>query len=487
MCTTIGRSNEAKFPGGGPGAKPAGGVPGSEAARIMRGSAHGCDPERFFAKEGVDPLTHAFDAKIAVHPGMGGTPVASDKRDAVLADVLGAARTGNSVAYIHVPFCETHCLYCGFFRAGYKSGESRVFTDALLRELALWRGAPAQEGGPIHAVYFGGGTPTALEAADLRRLIRGVRDTLPLANDCEITVEGRSSNLTEELIEACLDGGANRFSLGVQSFDTAIRQAMGRRSTREELFERLSLLQSYNQAAVVVDLIYGFPKQTMDLWLADIAAAQSLDLDGADCYQLNIYKSSPLGRAIENGTLPAGAGLPQQARMFAAGVAAMDRGFYRRLSVSHWGRTPRERNLYNQYVKGGAHCLAFGPGSGGMLHGHAYFSTPEYGTWLAAVAEGRKPLAMLLRPGPGERFFRSVAENMEQARLEISRLEKAFTVPLGPLLRPLLAQWERAGLVAMRGENCLLTIAGQFWQVNLTQLLMEYCSVRLREYLSGNS
>lgn len=477
MQTTAEYSGGTKAPGG-PGARTTG-MPDSEAVRFMQGAARKDDPSRFFAREGVDPLTQAFDGKIAVHPGMGGEAVPQGEKDAVLGTLLQTERAGKTVAYIHVPFCETHCLYCGFFRSGYKVEQSRAFTDALLRELAFWQGAPAQESDPIHAVYFGGGTPTALEPEDLRRLLRGVREVLPLANDCEITVEGRSSNLTEERIEACLEGGANRFSLGVQSFHTGIRQAMGRRSTKEELLERLALLQSYNQAAVVVDLIYGFPMQTMDVWLEDIATAQSLDLDGADCYQLNTYANSPLGRAIESGKLPAGADVPSQARMFEAGVAAMEGAFYRRLSISHWGRTPRERNIYNQYVKGGAHCLAFGPGGGGSLHGHFYFNMPDYGAWLAAVNAGRKPVAMLLKPGPNAGLFKAVTENMEQARLEIPRLERTFKVPLGRALHPLLDQWERAGLVGKSGESRVLTLAGQFWQVNLTQLLMEYCGSRL--------
>ena len=96
---------------------------------------------------------------------------------------------------------------------------------------------------------------------------------LPLANDCEITVEGRLSNFGPDKMEACFEGGANRFSLGVQSFDTEIRQAMGRVSDRDTLIRQLQLLQSYDQAAVIVDLTYGFPMQTMDRWLADIATA----------------------------------------------------------------------------------------------------------------------------------------------------------------------------------------------------------------------
>lgn len=83
-------------------------------------------------------------------------------------------------------------------------------------------------------------------------------------------------------MEAALAGGANRFSLGVQSFDTKIRQAVGRRSDKETLIRQLEKLMSYDQAAVVIDLIYGFPFQTLETWKEDLRIGRELNLDGID-------------------------------------------------------------------------------------------------------------------------------------------------------------------------------------------------------------
>ena len=446
----------------------------SEQERVGQPSVPAEGLERYFAREGVDPLPYAFEGKIAVHPGLGGSGVEKQDFEATLEPLLAEPRTGKTVAYIHVPFCETHCLYCGFYNKAYREDESRIYADALIQELRLWRGRPGQDAGPVHAVYMGGGTPTALQAGDLRRILKEVRAVLPLANDCEITVEGRLSNFGPDKMEACFEGGANRFSLGVQSFDTEIRQAMGRVSDRDTLIRQLQLLQSYDQAAVIVDLIYGFPMQTMDRWLADIATAQSLKLDGADCYQLNVYRNTPLAKAIESGRLPAGADVPMQSAMFAAGVKAMQKGFYRRLSISHWARTSRERNLYNLYVKGRAHCLAFGPGAGGNLDGFFYLNQSDYRAWQEEVRAGRKPIAMLFRPFPQGKLFKAIAEGMEQGWLDMPGLEAAYGIPLGEVWKPVLEQWERAGLVERDGAFIVLTLAGQFWQVNLSQLLLDY-------------
>ncbi len=430
--------------------------------------------DKYFAREGVDPLSQAFEGKIAVHPGVGGGMVAPEKVAERLDALLDTPRCGDSVAYVHVPFCETHCLYCGFYNRGYSREESARYTDTLLRELRLWEGRAAQQEGPVHAVYLGGGTPTALEAKDLERLLKGIRSALPLANDCEITVEGRLHNFGPEKMEACFAGGANRFSLGVQSFNTKIRQLMGRLASREEVFRRLELLKSYNQAAVIVDLIFGFPMQSMDVWLDDIAAACSANLDGMDCYQLNVYGQTPLGRAIREGKIPPAADIPMQSAMFAAGVETLQKAFYRRLSLTHWARTSRERNLYNLKVKGSANCLAFGPGAGGNLAGWFYLNQSSYQKWQDMVNEGRKPAMMLMRPDARFYFYRAVAAAMEQGWLDMAALEQTYGVQMRSVLQPLLEQWQRAGLVSLQGSVMVLTLAGQFWQVNLSQLMQDF-------------
>ena len=313
----------------------------------------------YFAKEGVDPLTQAFDRKKTVHPGGMGRPIPQAQQADLLTMLVSHGRKGKSAAYIHVPFCQTRCLYCGFFNKGFNESESALYTDSLIRELQLWSDQPVQQQGPVHAVYFGGGTPTALEAPDLKRLLTAVSQYLPLANDCEITMEGRVFNFGTNKIETCLAGGVNRFSIGVQTFDTALRQSMKRVDERETVIDMLSNLNAYDEAAVVIDLIYGFPNQTMALWEEDIRTFLSLNLDGIDLYQLNIFQNTPLFSAIQQEKLPAGLDVPTRARMYARGCEILAENQYRRLSVNHWGRATRERNIYNHLMRSPSHCLAF--------------------------------------------------------------------------------------------------------------------------------
>lgn len=420
-----------------------------------------------------DPLVNAFPESIDIHPGLQSSPISPGQVQSKLSELTSRKRTRRTVAYINVPYCETRCLYCLFYIKPYRNkDESRSYADTLIKELQLWADKPIQQDEPVHAVYFGGGTPTALEAADIERVIKAVRQYLPLANDCEITYEGRLSGFDSDKMNAAVQGGANRFSLGVQTFDTKVRQAVGRRSTKEQLISQLSKLTSFNQAAVVIDLIYGFPYQTMETWKEDLAISRELNLDGVDCYQLRVFERSPLHKYIANGKLPAGPNHELRGQMFKEAVESMREAGWSRLSISHWASNTRERNFYNYYAKTRSDCLAYGPGAGGNIDGYSYMMDRTPDAWKKSIEEGIKPISMMLEPAPHWQLCRAVAEQLELNYLNISKLAEEFSPRLFSILEPLAENWTEAGLLTSLGSRSELTVAGQFWQGRMNQHLL---------------
>ena len=139
---------------------------------------------KFKATISDNPLRDAFDSKVTVHPHTGGHPLLGEEARQVIETQHDRPRSGTGLAYLHIPFCETRCLYCLFYQNPLHEGASQRYTDLLIKELQLWADKAAQQTSPIHAVYFGGGTPTALEAKDIYRLVNAVKTYLPLANDC---------------------------------------------------------------------------------------------------------------------------------------------------------------------------------------------------------------------------------------------------------------------------------------------------------------
>jgi oxygen-independent coproporphyrinogen-3 oxidase len=432
------------------------------------------DSFSLFPRKVDDPLRHGYEKKVAIHAGMGGVPVARADLDRVFAGMTALPRKGKATAYVHTPFCESRCVYCGFFRLSYREEYSAPFVDALISELAQDADSAAVRSGPIQALYFGGGTPTCLAATDLERLIRAARTYLPLANDCEITVEGRIFHFDEEKMEACLGGGANRFSLGVQTFDTGLRQALGRVSDKEEVIRSLTRLRDMDSASVVIDLIFGLPGQTLDDWEWEVRTFLSLALDGVDLYQLNVHPHSLLERRLRENSIAPVAGVPEQAEMFARGVEIMEQAGARRLSNAHWGTSLRERNIYNVYSKSRFDCLAYGPGAGGMLHGHGYFIEPDYSAYMKARLCSRKPVAHIVMPPPYMDIARAVIPQMEQGYLHLGQVEKSTGIAARTLFAPLVRRYVECGMMQRKEELAVLTPAGQFWHVNLTQGLIEW-------------
>ncbi|MDZ8118158.1 heme anaerobic degradation radical SAM methyltransferase ChuW/HutW [Pontiella agarivorans] len=421
-----------------------------------------------------DPIHGAFDRKYGVHAGMsGGSAVTENPADLFFQCLENTADTNApAMAYLHVPFCCTRCLFCGFYAETTEPTAIASYTDAVVRDIELTGSVLRHTGRKLSAVYFGGGTPTDLQADELDKLIRTIRRELPLTDDCEITVEGRLYDFTDEKVSAALDAGANRFSFGVQSFDTKIRRMMGRILGREELIERLNRMvelgDPYN-AAVVIDLIYALPGQREAEWVDSIdCGVNETGIHGLDLYQINLLPATPLMKKLH--ALPPMADLKQQADLFLAGRARMMEHGFDRLSIAHWGRDPRERNRYNLWNKRDVDCVPLGAGAGGRWSGCRFFQQSDVHRFSGSVAEKLKPVISASRNPACASVIAEATGQIEQRIIDIPVLEACAGRSLGKLLFPMLGEWKRAGL--LEGEDPFrLTAAGEFWSVNLQKLM----------------
>jgi anaerobilin synthase len=440
--------------------------------------------ENFFASVSDDPLALAFAGRRAVHPLGGMSSVPEREWMHAWSEMTAGARSGKSVAYVHVPFCETHCLFCGFYQNPWHAQLGRLYVDALVDQLRRDRDMPYQAAGPIHAVYFGGGTPTLLSARDLARAVEAVRAHLPLAPDCEITLEGRAHDLTPDKAQAVFDAGFNRVSIGVQSFDEGVRRRLGRKTARAELIRLLEELVAADRGAIVIDLIFGLPGQSLTVWESDVRTAVGIGLDGADLYALKLMPQTPLGGAARAGKLDP-APVESHGLYYARGAELMAEARWESLSSSHWRRGTRERNIYNFEVKAGANCLAFGAGAGGFLAGYSYRTLEDMTAYAECVRQGRPPMGGLMRQSPHHRLFNFITGSLERGRLDRSalaeRLRAATGLDLDRIAGPLIAQWVQAGLLDIEDRWLDLTLAGRFWQVTLTQNLRDWLEQSIRE------
>jgi putative heme utilization radical SAM enzyme HutW len=419
-------------------------------------------------------------ARRVLHPWMhlGVVPIPDPER---IYPALLARTSAPRLAYLHIPFCSNHCLFCGFYRN--KSNEAAMtrYVDALIAEIEQDAAREGMAGRPVEAVFLGGGTPSALSARDLQRLLLALRTYLSLSDDCEITVEGRVAGFDAEKVSACVEAGANRFSIGIQSFDTRLRQRMGRKANREEAVNFLSGLVARQDAAVVCDLIYGLPGQTDEIWRKDVALCNEIGLDGVDLYCLSLQAGSPLALSIEKGALPPAATDAEAQVRYCEGGEILEAAGWRRLSQAHWGRSGRERNRYNNATKAGADCLAFGAGAGGMLAGHRFMLDAAVDSFETRVRAAGKPISGLLVPAPHQRACNAVMQAMEEGCLTFTVLETLVAPGFVTALAPLLQHWAQQELMVLGADSLTLTACGRYWHNNIAATLFSQISL----YLDG--
>ena len=425
-----------------------------------------------------NPLGCAFAKKRVVHPGAGGKRMVMDQEEQtrIWADLM--AQTPNPAderaVYIHIPFCDKKCSYCGFFQNFTREEAAHHYVDVLLDELDAAADTPYVQGAPFQAVFFGGGTPTALSDADIARLVQAVRARLPLTSDCEITLEGRIHDLTESKVEAAMNAGINRFSLGVQSFDTRVRQAIGRIDDGETVIATLRRMVEQQGAVVIADLIYGLPYQSMEVWENDVRTQFEIGIAGGDLYQLNVFPSSELARRVASGDLPMLPTTEEQAEYFRRGIdIVMEYPMVRRIDTTHWATDHRERSIYNTLAKRGCDVLAFGSGAGGFIGQMMWRNHGALAPYEKMVEEGAKPFQFMGEQADTHRMQSEIGDQIEHGYLYAPFFTKKYGVDLLTEMEPLLAAWAENGLVTRTETGFRLTRAGEFWHDNLIQGFLE--------------
>ena len=421
----------------------------------------------FLVKTGCDALTEAFSGREFSPPWQGSVEVDAREVDAVFERLFATPRTAPAVAYIHVPYCQNHCLFCGFFQNVWRPDVAGPFVDDVIAEIAGKARTALVASAPIEAVYIGGGTPSALPAEHLARLIASLHEYLPLAADCEITVEGRSYGFGVDKAAAAMDAGATRISLGVQSFETDIRRRLGRKMSGPEVASFLTELVGLERASIVCDLMYGLPGQDRDGWMRDIDTINEIGLDGVTLYALNVFPGGPLATSIARGKIPPAGNIAEQARDYADGIGRLQQFGWRQAYQAHLIRSPQERNHYNMSIKRGLACLPFGPGAGGQAHGYRWRNVGHVEQRRAMLAQGQLPVEGLSRVPASYAAQALITSGLEAGSLDLAAVE-ALHPGFRVAAAPLLANWSEAGLGEIGPHHFQPSRAGAFWITKLT-------------------
>lgn len=367
--------------------------------------------------------------------------------------------------YVHIPFCASRCPYCDFATAPATTALRGRYLDALNREIAR---EGALLGRPrVRTLFFGGGTPSLLEPAETLALADALRRAFAL-RPREVTLEANPATLDRARLEAWLALGLTRLSLGAQSFDATGLRALGRTHQPEDSAAAVRVAREAG-LDLNLDLIFGWPGQTIAAWERDLATAIALEPDHVSCYPLEL-RLDPDGSipnwpgggwaVLERWRRATAAAQPDDAgiaRMYRVAERSLGRAGYRHYEIANWAR-PGKGSLHNLGYWRDRDWLGVGAGAHTHLAGARSANPADLRSYILRVESG------------AERAVDEDADPSTEAAmlalrldsgLDLERYEGRFGASAATRVRSALREVEPAHLVQMRGRHARLTARGR--------------------------
>ncbi|MGM9688116.1 MAG: radical SAM family heme chaperone HemW [Alloprevotella sp.] len=372
--------------------------------------------------------------------------------------------------YLHIPFCQSRCIYCDFYSTTGTAALRSEFVRQLCRELE-WRkdylpqaaerasaSLPDENDGvrqvsrtgrtvPLSSVYWGGGTPSQLHESEIETLFDTIHRHYTLLPEAEVTFEANPDDITPELVSRLRSCGVNRVSLGVQSFSDSLLQLLHRRHSAARAVQAVETLYDGGISNLSIDLIYGLPGQTLQSFRSDCQQALSLPVTHLSSYALSVEPHTPLSRMIDRGQLQ-----PADEDLFLAQyevlLDATAAAGYEHYEISNFCR-PGFRARHNSGYWKGVPYLGVGPGAHSFDLVSRRANSPDLHAYIqAADSDVPHETEQLTRHDRiNELIFTSLRTS---DGLDLARVEQQF----GPEVRQTVARCAQPHLRAQRLEQC---------------------------------
>lgn len=270
--------------------------------------------------------------------------------------------------YIHIPFCRQACHYCNFhFSTSLRKKDDLL--QAISSEIEIAKGdkimlrnedALQNEKEEIETIYFGGGTPSILDAHEIDSLLNKIFSAFTVSTDAEITLEANPDDISEEKLQAWKTSGINRLSIGVQSFFEEDLQWMNRAHNATQALKSLELVKKYFEN-ITIDLIYGVPGLTNERWKQNVETAINIGIPHLSCYALTVEPKTPLDKLIRT-QKKKNVEQELQSEQFLLLMQWASAAGYEHYEISNFAK-PGFRSRHNSYYWQGKNYFGFGPGA----------------------------------------------------------------------------------------------------------------------------
>jgi oxygen-independent coproporphyrinogen-3 oxidase len=345
--------------------------------------------------------------------------------------------------YIHIPFCVRKCIYCDFASIPFERDLEERYVEALKREIRM------RAGGRLETVYMGGGTPTVLSIDSLRGIFGALRECFEFQPHAEITVEANPGTLDDEKTEALLTLGANRISLGVQSFRDGELSTLGRVHNSREAERTLKALEGTNFS---MDLIYGIPGQGLEDWQYSLSRALAFNPPHISAYELTPEEGTPLYRMLREGRM----GLPHEEDvidMFDYAIESLGSAGYGHYEISSYSLPGRaSRHNLNYWERG--EYLGLGAGAHSFAGERRCKNTGDVPGYIEVLSMDALPVEETTEITPLEALKERVFLGLRKTEgIDVKKLDSAALIEAS-------RQLTKDGLMQMEGDRLRLTRRG---------------------------
>lgn len=377
-------------------------------------------------------------------------------------------------AYVHIPFCTVRCGYCDFntYTASELDGVKQSdYAQVLNREIEFAAGVLADSNiatRKLSTVFFGGGTPTQLPAADLVSILQKLSGTFQISTGAEVTTEANPDSIDQAYLDALAAGGFNRISIGMQSAVPEVLATLERSHDPNRVLAAIKAAKSVG-LKTSVDLIYGAPNESLQQWRTSVEAALQMEPDHISAYALIVEPGTKLARQIAKGELPE----PDedlQADKYELAEQLFSAAGFNWYEVSNWAK-PGQASKHNIAYWQSQDWWGFGPGAHSHVGGTRWWNVKHPSAYSAKVNASVSPAA-------GRETLDDQTRLTERILLEL-RIADGLSIELAKKLNPeaskLIAGFIADGMIepreALQGQ-LKLTLKGRLLADALVRALV---------------
>ena len=368
-------------------------------------------------------------------------------------------RTSSLGLYLHIPFCERKCSYCDFL--SFQCAQQKPLSEyavALCEEIRI-----LSEAWPyrlVETVFIGGGTPSLLSSDDIKRIMDCIRENFNLASDAEITIEGNPNSITDEKLNAYLEAGINRLSMGIQSFDNSVLNVLGRLHDKNQATSAYQKARRAGFKNINLDLMFAIPGQSLKKWLDTVKAAVFLRPEHISLYSLTLEEDTVLYDRIKRGDLIETPEILDR-EMYHEALKVLSQAGYSHYEISNCALPFRE-GRHNMKYWSYEEYLGIGLGASSFIDGVRYKNVEGMLDYLRCIKARKAPIDAGSVENYTERDEMGIfvfTGLRKQSGISLDKFRKTFGKDLFDVFDDTVLK-KNKGLIVLDGDRLYLTEYG---------------------------